>query len=44
MQKDFILDYAGDLSIEKLIPDAEQIESAYTQTNMCGTFFTLICC
>lgn len=49
MQKDLILDYAGDLSIEleeieKLIPDAEQIESAYTQTNMCGTFFTLICC
>lgn len=49
MQKDSILDYAGDLSveleeIEKLIPDEEQMESAYTQTYMCAAFFTLRCC
>lgn len=48
MQKDSILDYAGELAmeleeIEKLIPDEEQIESAYTQTHMCATF-TLRCC
>lgn len=49
MQKDSTLDYEGDLSmeleeIEKLIPDEEQVESAYTQTQMCATFFTLRCC
>ncbi len=49
MRKDSILDYAGDLSveleeIEKLIPDEKQVETAYTQTYMCDTFFTLKCC
>lgn len=36
MQQDSVLAYAGDLSmeleeIEKLIPDEEQIENAYTK-------------
>ena len=49
MQKDLIMDYAGDLSmeleeIEKLIPDEGQMESAYTQTKMCATLLTLMCC
>lgn len=49
MQKDSVLDYAGDLSkeleeIEKLTPDEEQIESAYTHTIMCGTYLTIKCC
>ena len=49
MQKDLIMDYAGDLSmeleeIEKLIPDEGQMESAYTQTKMCATLLTLLCC
>ena len=39
MRKDSILDYAGDLSVE-----LEEIETAYTQTYMCDTFFTLKCC
>ena len=48
MQRNANLDYAGDLSmeleeIEKLIPNEEQVESAYTNTLMCGAYFTLIC-
>ena len=49
MQRNANLDYAGDLTmeleeIEKLIPNEEQVESAYTNTLMCGAYFTLICC
>lgn len=49
MQQNSTLDYAGDLSmeleeIEKLIPNEEQVESAYTNTLMCGAYHTLICC
>ncbi|MCI9076464.1 MAG: hypothetical protein HFH10_11855 [Dorea sp.] len=49
MQQDSVLAYAGDLSmeleeIEKLIPDEEQIENAYTKSLMCGASFTIICC
>ena len=49
MQRNSNLDYAGGLTmeleeIEKLIPDEKQVETAYTQTYMCDTFFTLKCC
>ena len=49
MQRNTNLDYAGDVSmeleeIEKLIPDEEQIENAYTKSLMCGASFTIICC
>ncbi len=49
MNLESVLNYAGDLSVEleemeKLIPDEEQMESAYTYTFMCGTLLTLKCC
>ena len=49
MQQNSSLDYAGALSkeleeIEKLIPNEEQVESASTNTVMCGAYHTLICC
>lgn len=49
MQQNSNLDYAGDLSmeleeIEKLIPNEEQVESAFTNTLMCAAYHTLICC
>lgn len=49
MQQNSILDYAGDLlkeleEIEKLIPNEEQVETAYTHTLICGAFCTIVCC
>lgn len=49
MQKESILNYAGDLSleleeIEKLIPDEDQVESAYTHTFICAAYMTIRCC
>ena len=49
MQKDSVLNYAGDLSleleeVEKLIPNEEQVESAYTYTFVCAAYMTIRCC
>lgn len=49
MRQDSILNYAGDLSmeleeIEKLIPDAEQVESIDTRTFICEAWHTIRCC
>lgn len=49
MQRNSNLDYAGDLTmeleeIEMIIPNEEQVEGASTNTLICGTYYTLICC